>query len=90
MRVFGYRIFLIRSSVVGFYVLWLARGEDGQSRRVAMGSLMATEACLVWSGPVWSCLVCSGRWGGLHDVVGVCGRFFWLEHGPVQDGDGVR
>ena len=48
MRVFGYDMFLVRSSYVGFYLFWLVRGDDGQSRRVAMGLLIAVEA-----GPVW-------------------------------------
>ena len=80
-----YHIFLVRSSYVGFYVLWSARGDDGQSHCVAMGLLRATEAGPVWSGPVWSCPVRSGRWGDCRGVVGIRGRSGWEEHGPVQD-----
>ena len=43
VRVFGYRIFLVRSSYVGFYILWSVQGDNGQYRRVAMGSLRATR-----------------------------------------------
>ena len=85
VRIFGFRFFLVRKSYVGVYVLWGAQGDNGQSRRVAMGLLMATEAGSVWSGMVWSCPVRSGCWGGRRGVVGGRGRSFWLEYGPVWD-----
>ena len=81
---FGYRIFLVWSSYVDFYVLW-SRGDDGQSCCVTMGRLMSTGFGPVWSDPVWTWPVCSGRCGGRRGVVGGRGRSAWAEHGPVRD-----
>ena len=33
VRVFGYRMYFVRSSYVGFYVLWSAQGDDGDDGR---------------------------------------------------------
>ena len=90
--VFGYCIVLAWSSYVDFYVLWSSRGDDGQSRRVAMGLLMATEAGDVDGLGRGRCDgrrgVVGGRGrsvGGRGRSVSGRGRSVWVEHGPVQD-----
>ena len=84
MRVFGYRIFLVRSSYVGFYVLWLARGDDGQSHDNVqyLRGLFRVSG----SGDVDGRGL--GRCGGRQGVVGGRGRSTWAGHGPVQDESG--
>ena len=62
-----------------------AQGDNGQSCCVAMGLLMAAEAGPVWSDPVWTWPVHSGRWGGCRGVVGGRRRSIWADHDHVWD-----